>query len=310
MDTKLIGNKIADARKKANMSQAKLGQLLFISPQAVGKWERGESVPDIITFNRLAEILGVDLNYFSENFSSVEREIGASAAPVDIDSTEQQSTSSRAQERGQQINLTAVDLQGSDFAGVALHKSKFKTSPLLGANFAGADLTGSSFEVSDAREANFDGANLTDCKFSITELTGASFRKSVLVRTTFDISGQGAKFMDVNMVDVNLVKTDLRTTVFENCVFNGVDFNYCDLRGVSFAGLSFVGVKFDKCALNEASFTGATLKNVTFTLPFSVTNRSYNAIKTICFDGAMMDKLTYAALKGLRVLDLSKVTII
>jgi hypothetical protein len=33
-------------------------------------------------------------------------------------------------------------------------------------------------------------------------------------------------------------------------------------------------------------------------------------MQTIRFDGAMMDKLTYAALKGLRVIDLSKVTVI
>jgi hypothetical protein len=52
-------------------------------------------------------------------------------------------------------------------------------------------------------------------------------------------------------------------------------------------------------ALNEVTFRGATLKNV-----------SFRAIKAICFDGAMMDKLTYAALKGLRVIDLSKVTVI
>ncbi len=66
LNTKIIGNKISEARKKINISQAQLAQRLFISSQAVGKWERGESMPDIITFNRLAEILGVDLNYFSE----------------------------------------------------------------------------------------------------------------------------------------------------------------------------------------------------------------------------------------------------
>lgn len=68
--TKKIGNKIAEARKKVNISQAQLADRLFISPQAVGKWERGESMPDIITFNRIAEMLGVDLNYFSDNFQS------------------------------------------------------------------------------------------------------------------------------------------------------------------------------------------------------------------------------------------------
>jgi len=35
----------------------------------------------------------------------------------------------------------------------------------------------------------------------------------------------------------------------------------------------------------------------------------YRAIKTICFDDAKMDKLTYAALKGMEA-DLSKVTVV
>jgi hypothetical protein len=41
----------------------------------------------------------------------------------------------------------------------------------------------------------------------------------------------------------------------------------------------------------------------------STLSRKYlRVIKTICFDGAMMDKLTYAALKDMEA-DLSKVTI-
>jgi uncharacterized protein YjbI with pentapeptide repeats len=314
METKMIGSKIAEARKKINISQAQLAQRLFISPQAVGKWERGESMPDIITLNRLAEILGVDLNYFAENFQSANDE---TALKMTIDSisdndqtVQEDANLSRSPERQVRINLTAINLQESDFAGVILHNGKFKVSPLRGADFAGADLTGSSFEVCDAREANFDGANLTDCNFSIIDLADASFRKSILVRTTLSMSGQGAKFIDVNLIDVTLTKTDLRKTIFENCIFNGVDFNYCDLRGICFDGQTFIGVKFDKSALNDVSFRGATLKNVSFTLPFSVTNKSYLAMKTICFDGATMDKLTYVALKGLRAIDLSNVTVI
>lgn len=309
MDSKIIGGKIAQSRKKANMSQAQLAQQLFISPQAVGKWERGESMPDITTFNRLAEILGVDLNYFSENTPSAANEIAPVEFPVK-QSVQEAGHLLHSSERQVQIDLTAIDLQESDFAGVTLHKGKFKASQLHRANFAGADLTGSSFETIQAHEANFDGANLTDCNFSVTDLTDASFRKSILVRTTLDISGQGAKFIDVNLVDTRLIKTDLRKTIFENCVFNGVDFNYCDLRGMCFDGQTFIGVRFDKSALNDVSFRGATLRNVSFTVPFSVTNKSYQAMKTICFDGATMDKLTYVALKGLRVIDLSKVTVI
>ena len=229
----------------------------------------------------------------------------------DIEQTVQEVANiSRSLERQVHINFSASNLPKSDFAGVILHKGKFKASALRGSDFAGADLTGTLFEVSDVRQANFDGANLTDCSFSVTDLTDASFRKSILVRTTLNMSGQGAKFIDVNLVDVKLTKTDLRTTIFENCIFNGVDFDLCDMRGICFDGQTFIGVKFDKSTLNDVSFKGATLKNVSFTPPFSLTNKSYLAMKTICFDGATMDKLTYAALKGLWVIDLSKVSVI
>ena len=315
LNTKMIGNRIAEARKKINMSQAQLAGFLFISPQAVGKWERGESSPDIITFNRLSEILGIDLNYFSENFIPAGDEM-VTKMPVnstgDIEQAAQEvANRSHTGERRVPLNLTAVNLQESDFAGVILHKGKFKASPLRGADFTGADLTGSLFEVSDANEANFDGANLTDCSFSITDLADASFRKSVLVRTNFNKSSLvGTKFTDVKLTDVKLTMIDLRKTIFENCIFSGVDFKYSDLRGMHFDGHTFIGVQFDKSALNDVSFAGATLRNVSFRLPFSVTNKSYRAFKTVCFDGAIMDKLTYAGLKGLWVVDLSKVTVI
>jgi uncharacterized protein YjbI with pentapeptide repeats len=88
-----------------------------------------------------------------------------------------------------------------------------------------------------------------------------------------------------------------------------VDFKLSDLRGLCLDGQTFIGVKFGEAALNEVTFKGATLKNVSFTPPWSLTKKYYRAIKTICFDGATMDKLTYAALKGLGA-DLSKVTVI
>ncbi|MNF87294.1 Serine/threonine-protein kinase B [compost metagenome] len=218
---------------------------------------------------------------------------------------------SRSLERQVQINLTAKNLQGSDFAGMTLHKGKFKASALRGADFAGADLTGSSFAASDAGKANFDGANLTDCSLATTDLTNASFKQSILVRTHFNVSGlDGATFTDIKLTDVTFSKTDLRKTTLKNCIFNGVDFKHCDLRGFNFDGQTFIGVKFDRSSLNDASFKGATLKNVSITPPFALTNKNYLALKTICFDGAIMDKLTYTALKGLWTVDLSNVTVI
>ena len=232
----------------------------------------------------------------------------------DIEQTVQEVASlSRSLERQVHINFSASNLPKSDFAGVSVHKGKFEASDLRGSDFSGADLTGSSFYASDVREANFDGTNLTDCTLSTSDFTGASFNQTILVRTEFNTSDlTHAKFKDVKLIDVRLTTTDLRDTIFENCIFSGVDFKTIDLRGVCFDGQTFIGVKFDMASLNEASFKGATFKNVSFLASinwYTWSKKHYRAIKTINFDGATMDKLTYATLKGLEA-DLSKVTVI
>ncbi|MGH2496318.1 MAG: pentapeptide repeat-containing protein [Ktedonobacteraceae bacterium] len=227
----------------------------------------------------------------------------------DIEQTVQEVANlSRALERQVLINFSGSNLPESDFAGVTAHKGKFHGSALRGSDFSGADLTGSSFSGSDVREANFDRANLTDCKFSAIDLAGASFRESILVRTNFSTSGlDGAKFTGVKLTDVKFTTTDLRKTIFESCTFLGVDFKYSDLSGQRLDGQTFLGVTFDLPALKDVSFQGATLRNVSFR-PVGLWSLK-RAIQSIHFDGAMMDKLTYAALKGIGA-DVSKVTIL
>ena len=229
----------------------------------------------------------------------------------DIEQTVQEVANlSRSLERQVLTNFSASNLPKTDFADVKVHIGKFEASMLRGSDFSGADLTGSSFKASDVREANFDRANLTDCIFTTLDLAESSFNKSILVRTEFSKSGMtNVKFTDVKLIDVKLTMIDLRETIFVNCIFNGVDFKYSDLRGLCLDGQTFIGVKFDKSTLNGVRFKGATLKNVSFTPAFALTNKYYRALKTISFDGAFMDKLTYAALKGLEV-DLSKVNVI
>jgi uncharacterized protein YjbI with pentapeptide repeats len=232
----------------------------------------------------------------------------------DIEQTVQEVANlTRSLERQVLTNFSASNLPKSDFAGVTAHKGKFNASAMRGSDFSGADLTGSSFYSSDVRETNFDGTNLTDCNLSTSDLADASFRKSILVRTNFStLELAGAKFISVKLTNVKFNLIDLRKTVFEHCVFDGVDFKYCDLQGLSLDGQTFLGVKFDHTELAGASFKGATIKNVAFLAPMTwhTWSKKYiRAIKTICFDNAKMDKLTYASLKGLEA-DLSKVIVI
>lgn len=217
---------------------------------------------------------------------------------------------SRSLERKLLINFSAGDLRRSDFAGVSAREGKFEASTLHGSDFSGADLTGSSFKVSDLREAIFDDANLTDASFWALDLTDASFRRSILTRTNINASElSGVKFLDAKLTDVNLTMCELRRTTFKGCVFDGVNFKMSDLSGVSLDGQTFSNVQFGEAGLTDVTFRGATLKNCSFAPPWSLTKKYYRAIKTINFEGTMMDKLTYAGLKGLGA-ELSKVTVI
>lgn len=55
--------RIAELRKAKGISQEKLAELLYTSRQAVSKWERGESYPDVDRLKDLAVIFGVSLDY-------------------------------------------------------------------------------------------------------------------------------------------------------------------------------------------------------------------------------------------------------
>ena len=50
-----IGANISSHRKKNGLTQAGLAERLNYSDKAISKWERGESVPDVITLVQLAE---------------------------------------------------------------------------------------------------------------------------------------------------------------------------------------------------------------------------------------------------------------
>lgn len=307
MEAKRIGSKIARARKEQMTSQAELSRLLFISPQAVGKWERGESMPDIIMLNRLAKILGVDLNYFSEDFSATGTGTTLQQGEEAREKGMPEPQASQAEERKLLKHFNGSNLVESDLSGVVAHRSTFNGSDLHGSDFSGADLTGSSFAGSDAQDATFDKTNLTDCRFHAVNLVDASFRKSILVRTGFNASDlTRAAFINVEFVDVKFTRMDLRKTIFEHVVFRGVDFKASDLTGVCFDGMVFTDVTFDNVGLQKATFKGAVFQNVSFRASLAITNRFYRNLKQASFAGATMDKLTYAALKGMGA-DLSEV---
>ena len=59
---KTVHEKIIDYRKSKNLTQEQLGSMLNISGQAVSKWEKGESMPDIMILPELCKIFGISVD--------------------------------------------------------------------------------------------------------------------------------------------------------------------------------------------------------------------------------------------------------
>ncbi len=69
-----IHEKIARLRKKHALTQEKLGEQLGVTSQAVSKWEKGESLPDILLLPRLCEVLGISVDALLEMPLSIKKE--------------------------------------------------------------------------------------------------------------------------------------------------------------------------------------------------------------------------------------------
>ena len=60
------GDKIKQLRKENNLTQAELGEKLFVTSQAVSKWEKGLSEPDLDAMKKMCELFGVSMDEFME----------------------------------------------------------------------------------------------------------------------------------------------------------------------------------------------------------------------------------------------------
>lgn len=56
-----LSENIAILRKQNKMSQSELANILFVTPQAISRWERGETEPDIDTIKKLSEVFKVSV---------------------------------------------------------------------------------------------------------------------------------------------------------------------------------------------------------------------------------------------------------
>lgn len=68
-----IAKNIAALRTRDRLTQAELAEKLNYSDKAVSKWERGDSIPDVLVLYELAELFSVTVDYFLHEHTEDER---------------------------------------------------------------------------------------------------------------------------------------------------------------------------------------------------------------------------------------------
>lgn len=315
LNTKIIGNKIAKARKKINISQAQLAQRLSISSQAVGKWERGESMPDITTFNRLAEILGVDLNYFSENSQSATTEIASAKSLVkqssELQSKKQKEKLSWDMSRGNWVdadfsglknlhekfsssNMQRCKFNGSDLSGLLLKNNNvdscdFSNSDIGSSHIQSSNLLNNIFKNCSMKETEFSRSHISGCDFSNANFTGTEFSESYLYGCDFtgtDFTGMVIKSGGFSGVAVK--SGDFEKNTITKAVWNHASFIDTQIVDIVFTG------KLEDCYFENSVFTRTTFRNATLINTFFKNNKK---LKRIRFIDCKADRMTYEFLK-------------
>ena len=270
-----IWNKIAVARKLKNLSQAELAAQMAVTSQAVGKWERGESMPDILAFDRLTAVLGVELNYFSE---------GGAALPI----TEKPVIEEEPEEpKRPEWNMSGGNWEGGDFSGLSGLSERLRGSNIQRCKFVGSGLAGLMLRMNNVQDADFSDSDLSNCRFSACNLersvfngcdfSGAELTSSNIQKCEMD----GADFTGAVFKRCNFEKSSVAGAKWLRTVFRHTNLEHMSLDG-EITDCAFEGVKI-------AMFQNATLRNTFF---------KNCKLRKLKFENCCADSLTIAFLKS------------
>jgi uncharacterized protein YjbI with pentapeptide repeats/DNA-binding XRE family transcriptional regulator len=291
MEMNMIGNKIAEARKKINISQAELAEHLFISPQAVGKWERGESIPDIITINKLAKILGVDLNYFSEDFQATTVAIPALESSAEPAVSQQKNKLNWDMSRGNWID--------ADFSGLSGLNEKFSSSNLRRCKFVGSDLSGLLLKSNHVDGCDFSDSNISGSRFQSAHLVNNLFNGCSLKASEFSSCHMKAcNFSGADFSGATFKSSDFQKNITSNAVLNRTSFINSQLADIVFDG-TLEDCYVENCAFSKVTFQNSKLINTFF---------KCRSLKHLRFVDCQADRMTYEFLKNGKA-DLSGITL-
>lgn len=71
----IVASNIVELRKERGWTQVQLADKLNYTDKAISKWERAESIPELVTLKALAELFGVTVDYLTSSKPKSEKKI-------------------------------------------------------------------------------------------------------------------------------------------------------------------------------------------------------------------------------------------
>lgn len=69
----IIATNITTLRKEKNLTQLEFANELNYSDKAISKWERAESIPDVVVLKQIADLFGITVDYLLNEHSKNEK---------------------------------------------------------------------------------------------------------------------------------------------------------------------------------------------------------------------------------------------
>jgi uncharacterized protein YjbI with pentapeptide repeats len=247
-------------------------------------------MPDIITFNRLAEILGVDLNYFSESFQSAATESDSyRMAPVEALVKHSAELPSAKQKKKLNWDMSRGNWVDADFSGLKNLYEKFSSANMRRCLFIGSDMSGLLLKSNNVDSCDFSGSDFSSSHIQNSNLSDNLFKNCSLKKTEFSESYiHGCDFTGADFTGVVVKSGGFEKNTFADAVWSRTSFIDTQIADIVFAG-TLEDCYFENCLFTRVTFQNSTLINTFFK------NKS---LKRIRFIDCQADRMTYEFLKN------------
>ena len=258
----LLGELIKKIRSINNLTQGKFGKIFdpSVTQSTIARWEKGEQNPDRIHFPKIASLLNLSFEEFTEFIEQPTSKI------EDLDIENKTLTYNKRHLSMLKKGVRAWNSWRNNnpdvipqLSGIHLRKGKFDN--LDGYNLDHANLAGFrgvfiSMQYASLIEANMEKAELEGGSFIGSNFSRANLKKINILHSRFS----RAIFLEANLDQACILDSDFKEVSFEKACMEQIIFERVDLSGANLKQVDLESAKLTKVQLREANLNQASFK--------------------------------------------------